>query len=593
MGCVAEQLYQYSGNNPFTDSQGRNFSDSKIQKEFCPISKFWSLFNDHHEILIGTRGSGKTFLLKMMRRSMLSKIDTPQAHQIIEDGEYFAFYVPMHMETVTALLDEQIDDKRKIVLFKYVFNSLLAESIIEEICYYLQSIESIQERYLIDGQYARKIANVWYPTHDNSSIMDLSDLGIRVRSELYNFDYIAGDLQSIAVSFQREIATPLLAIQPLLNQILKIENEPAWIICVDEAEFIPEIFQKCMNSFMRSNTNRIVLKVATLPYYWRTLDTLDPNIVLSSENDFNYQILDMDGDSKDFKALTDKLCAHRIKNRVDMNLDIETLEDFLGKVGNDNRIDYYRVIMGDKKASSEQVVADIVASFSEQRKEGAKKYPNQEKTIHQKFAPILYVREVYQWLHKQGHGNLVPGWYAGADVVRKISQGNPRLFIRLMSSMFSRATSSHFSSKIQHQVIVKFANEFCDASKAIEMDGPEVYEKLADAGEYLHKKVHDGAIVSVGCSFKFKYQGEDSFEDWKKWIQRAVAFSKICVSDEDIIYGLKRDSVLTFSYAYAAKYWLPMRGDIPTVIPTNYKEKGWVSGQLSLFDIAEKDDVSE
>ena len=53
--------------NPFSDSQARNFSDTKLINEFCPISNYWSLFNDQHEVLLGTRGSGKTYLLKMMR----------------------------------------------------------------------------------------------------------------------------------------------------------------------------------------------------------------------------------------------------------------------------------------------------------------------------------------------------------------------------------------------------------------------------------------------------------------------------------------------------------------------------------------------
>lgn len=585
MGCIAEQLYRYPGNNPFSDSQGRNFSDSKIQKEFFPISKFWSLFNDHHEILIGTRGSGKTFLLKMMRRSMLLKMDDNlQARQIINEKSFFSFYVPMHMETVTALLDEEINDDRKITLFKFVFNSLLAQSIVEELNNYFQSIEDRQEKCLLEGRYARKIANVWYPYSDNGEIMDLLDLGVRVRSELYNFDYVTGNIQNIAVTFRREIAATLLAIQPILCQIFQIKDEPAWIICVDEAEFIPEIFQKCMNSFMRSNTNRIALKIATLPYYWKTLDTLDSNIVLSPENDFNYQILDMDGESEDFKGLTNKLCAHRIKSRVDEKMNIESLEDFLGKVGNDNLIDYYREVMGTDKASNEQVIADIMTSFSDARRDGAQNYSDKEKTIHQKFAPILYVREVYKSMHQQGRGHFVPGWYAGADVVRKVSQGNPRLFIRLMSSMFNKATTSRFSTKTQHQVITKFADEFCNASLAIEVDGPAVYEQLKNTGEFLHKKVHEESLKSVGCSFKYKYQTEQEFIEWKKWIERAVAFSKVRVSDEVIIYGLKRDSILTFSYAYAAKYWLPMRKDITTTVPTNFGKKRCVSGQMSLFN---------
>ena len=63
MSRVADMVRGSNCQNPFSDSQARNFSDSKLINEFCPISNYWSLFNDQHEVLLGTRGSGKTFLL--------------------------------------------------------------------------------------------------------------------------------------------------------------------------------------------------------------------------------------------------------------------------------------------------------------------------------------------------------------------------------------------------------------------------------------------------------------------------------------------------------------------------------------------------
>ncbi len=62
----SDLLEGYSGANPFHESQARAGAERKILSEFYPTSAFWSLFNDQHEILLGTRGSGKTFLLRMM-----------------------------------------------------------------------------------------------------------------------------------------------------------------------------------------------------------------------------------------------------------------------------------------------------------------------------------------------------------------------------------------------------------------------------------------------------------------------------------------------------------------------------------------------
>ena len=589
MKAEAEKLYNYTGNNPFSDVQGRNYSDPGISAEFIPTSIFWTLFNNHHEILLGTRGCGKTFLLKMMRRSMVAKINHDLARKIINENIYHPLYVPMHMETVSALNDKRINDERKIILFKCIFNALLAESMIDELIDYLERNYEKKEQMEINARIALKILQTWFPDIDKGEVADLQDLAIMVRQYSSNFDYITGKLESIPVAFKRDFAGTLISIQPILEKYMGIGDESVWLICIDEAEFVPVLFQRCINSFMRSNTNRIVLKVATLPFYWETLSTLDENILISAENDFNYRLLDMDSDSEDYIVLTNRICSHRLKN---INMNVDSLEDFLGTVGNDNRIDYYRSIVGDDKAKSEQVIEDIRNAFSERRRMGSASYPQKEKTIHQKFAPILYVREVYKMPHAKGKGRLVPGWYAGADIVRKVSQGNPRLFIRLMSSLFSKATSNKFSTKLQHQVIYKFAEEFCNASLAIEVDGHLVYHNLSETGKYIQYKVHQRELISVGNTFLYRYKNEADFLKWKRWIQRAIAFSRICVSNDAVVSGLSQNTVYTFSNAYSVKYWIPMRSDVPTKVSTeiidvgavNYLKKGEDDRQMSMFN---------
>ena len=84
MTKFADKIKGFIGENPFKDSQARTFPDKKVLSEFYPTSTFWSLFNEQHEILIRTRGSGKTILLKMMRYSLLKEINDPKAKEIIE-----------------------------------------------------------------------------------------------------------------------------------------------------------------------------------------------------------------------------------------------------------------------------------------------------------------------------------------------------------------------------------------------------------------------------------------------------------------------------------------------------------------------------
>lgn len=129
----SSRIKGFQGQNPFSDSQARNFSDTKVSSEFYPISLFWNMFNDQHEILLGSRGSGKTFLLKMMRYSMLKRINDMRAQKLVQEKNFIAVYVPMHLEFVISIENSNLECDRRIEFFQIAFNCCLAEAILTEL----------------------------------------------------------------------------------------------------------------------------------------------------------------------------------------------------------------------------------------------------------------------------------------------------------------------------------------------------------------------------------------------------------------------------------------------------------------------------
>ena len=151
-----------SAANPFSDSQARNYSDKRVINEFCPISNFWSLFNDQHEIIIGTRGCGKTILLKMMRYSLLSKLNFPQAQKLKEDKSYISFYVPLHLEYIKKISDFALSENDKVSWFRFAFNCALAQAIIVEISEILvEANPNESERIKAEFQLVKAIDQCW------------------------------------------------------------------------------------------------------------------------------------------------------------------------------------------------------------------------------------------------------------------------------------------------------------------------------------------------------------------------------------------------------------------------------------------------
>lgn len=555
---LSANIKKYNGENPFGDYQARNFSDAKVCNEFYPTTTFWSLFNDQHEILIGSRGSGKTVLLRMMSNSMLSTISDDKAKKILNERKFISLYVPMHLEFVASITTSLLSEQQQVDMFQIVFNCLLAQAMISEIPF-LFNEDNTEQKLLLSIRIVKQINEIWFGESD--PVYDFQSLANKINKVFYSICERNDIAPDIPVIFKNHICTPLLSVKDLIANSLKL-NDPTWVVCIDEAEFLTPPLLKCINSFFRSASNRVSLKVATLPFYHSTLETLKNGVSVSDGNDFNYRIIDMDYEGDDFKQVTNRICFQRLSQSMELPYSDTILESFLGKVGNDDLVDYYRNEIKNK-LTAEQIEEKIIASFSPPKRTSAVGYTNKRKTIYDKYAPILFLREMYDRSQK---GNSKPGWYAGAKTVRRVAQGNPRIFIHLMNDLFSKAQKTSLTPKAQHEVIYNYSSGFCKSTKAIESKGPEIYKNLDRVANFLQEKTHQRYLVTASSSFFFKYKTLEDFQKNEEWIKLAIAHSRLFV-DDDIKKGhLTQATKLSLANTFSVAYWIPMRRNSPTTI---------------------------
>lgn len=554
-------IKNYNGENPFVDYQARNYSDAKVCSEFYPTSTFWSLFNDQHEILIGSRGSGKTILLRMMRNSMLSTINNDNSRKILDDKKYISLYVPMHLEFVASITTSLLSEQQQVDLFQVVFNCLLAQAVISEISILFKE-DTSEQGLLLSMRTAKQINEIWFGESEPS--YDFKNISNKVNKVFYSIYEKTDDLSNVPVIFKKQICTPLLSIKDLISNSLNYDD-PTWIICIDEAEFLTPPLLKCINSFFRSASNRVSLKVATLPFYHSTLETLIDGVSVSDGNDFNFRIIDMDYESDDFKQVTNRICFKRLSQSITLSYSDTILESFLGRIGNDDLVDYYRNEINNK-ATTEQIEANIIESFPPKRKKAAVCYENKRKTVYDKYAPIFFLREMYARSQK---GNSKPGWYAGAKTVRRVAQGNPRLFIHLMNDLFTKAQKTSLTPKAQHEVIYNFSSSFCKSTKAIESKGPEIYNNLDRIAIKLQERTHQQYLVSASSSFILKYNSLDDFKNNEEWIKLAIAHSRLFVDDDVKKGDLTAETKMSLANTFSVAYWIPMRKNSPISIDCN------------------------
>jgi hypothetical protein len=137
------------------------------------------------------------------------------------------------------------------------------------------------------------------------------------------------------------------------------------------------------------------------------------------------------------------------------------------------------------------------------------------------------------------------------------------MFIQLMNALFEMARKQYLEPKIQHEVIYQFADDYCESTKALDDMGPILYKKLNTIGNYIEERVHGQSISTYGTSFTLKKS--ISKQEDIRWLQVAIAYSRILVDAETKKSGIRDKTKFTLSNCYAVKYWIPMRSD--TVIP--------------------------
>ncbi|MUP37008.1 ORC-CDC6 family AAA ATPase [Labilibaculum euxinus] len=546
--------------NPFKDSQARNFSNSKLVDEFCPTKFYWDLFNDQHEILIGTRGSGKTILLRMMQYSLLKKINDPRAKKILDEKKYISLYIPTNIEFLRSINPSNVTPDNKIPFFQFGFNCLLAQTLISELKSIIIDIdENLVQQALIEDKICEAISSMWFSEKKSSYTLD--SISFRIDDMYHNFNfYNEHSLEKIPPIFLNSIGKPIQSISKHIFKALKMKVEPIWLICIDEAEFLDIPHQICINSLFRAHSQGIVIKMATLPFKHKTRETLIKNELAEPYgNDFNYRNIEFDPICEDYEKLTDRLCHSRISKIIQNNSDNITLSNFLGSVGNDALVDYYRKETNSENQDRKILEQEIINEFSLKRKESSLTKgigsASNRKSVYDKFAPVFFVREMYK-ISKKGH--RIPGFYAGANMVRKLSEGNPRIFIQIMNQLFEMARKKKLNEKQQHSVLLEFAKQHCDITERLPEYGGILYELLTNISKYLFEHTHYEELKDSGSSFKIskKLMNDNNI---KQAILLGCAYSRVKIDENSLLNGITNDTEFSLSNVYALKYWIPMR----------------------------------
>lgn len=576
----------------FLSDNARNEDDRNIVDWFIDMEVFWSLFSEKHTIIYGSRGSGKTFLSKMASFPLLRQSEMPRAKQLVGELNYVGVFVNTDVRFVGSTSSPVwINDQFRETHFVWKFNINCVKSICTVIDNLLcHCISDDVERFKYE-LHISKIISGYICLNDIPRLKEidfhLSRYEYDIRSKL-NKAHLRGEAKGgyLSDAFSTDILEPVLALINELEHYLPILKTTKWLLFIDEAEFLLEEQQRILNTFMRTHTNRIFLKIATLPFHYRTFDT-NVNVSLQAGDDYQQEFLDSapiytlnKSNAADIYKFAIQLYSIRMKKFLqDQSISVSN-KDY-AKLSDLGRVLYHSRILNPKRKpdADEFTLRKLkkhvnAATYRRSQELLANNPAAFDNSIWRKVAGQIEIRE-HSTTHRLGQNAI--DIYSGLEIAIRCTDGIPRRMINLFQKLAREAMSGaknrnksakHLASddgaildyKIQNRVLSSYADDRFANSLAVPRVGPELNTLINNVGQYLRAKLHDDEISTdyIG-SFFVDVKCTDVV--WEV-VMAGIAYGHIFpnVSSKRPL-TLSRESSFRLSFAYSPKFLLyPAQG---------------------------------
>ncbi len=496
----------------FEIDNARNLTRDELVTTFVPTKTFRRLLSSKNHIILGSRGSGKTALVKMLAHDHLSQLHDEQAQQVIASKSFIGIYVPTRIEWVGGLKNKPWQtEKEKEEFFQWRLNisTCLALLVTAQSCLNTY-VHNKVDRALAEESLAEELSKSWSEhTFNCKTIKELQayleNVEYRKQQQLARMR-IEGKLrlaeEHVGLGFETDLFSPLRMGITLISRLLNFPDETAWLVCLDEAEFLEKMHHRILNSYLRSYSGNLAFKITTMPYRHYTLAT-NTDVPLNVGQDFEYVYIDRDpmaglkkgNDEGQFaKEIFDKRAAvstskyHNIKLSTILGKSY-LLEPKKSNWTRDSREMKLLLKFGDAKTVRRALrLIKTPKQFADQ--------------ISRKIHSALFLREAIASLK----GRMELDCYSGDLMAIRCGDGNPRRLIRIFNSLLLEAkwkitakgkkVPVKLSNKEQTRILTSFSSSTLSRVQS-EMDfGPQLYRLIDMIGNFMRNELHDGPLTT-------------------------------------------------------------------------------------------------
>lgn len=401
----------------------RYLSYQEIAQEFVLTKNFQELKKCCHSILLGTRGCGKTTMLKMLHPYAVREYQKLYP----EFGlDFYGVYIPADRQW-SIILDQLSKETQNIAFYERVSRALVNVNILLA---FIDTLKALFEDEQFDSSskmdYLSLLVKAWKLDNTPPVLevirISLKSIIIDVKNAIsesnFNYDFPF----ACKANFEDTIS---LAIEVFSSKFEFAKKK--WALCFDEMEIAPSWLQdKIVNVCFRSMDQSILFKITATPD-WRVqnYESKSP----SESNDFeiikcwncNYSSI------QDWKVFCDSVIEGQVLSKYKISQD-----DFFKLISDTQKQDlnffFKKLPKVDKgfnavfhKENYDEINGVIKIKNWIQRK-AKYKYP------------ILYCR--YSWFTKE-HQTSTPfeNVYLGEWLLYRMADGNPRLFCNILDDI--------------------------------------------------------------------------------------------------------------------------------------------------------------
>lgn len=568
----------------FAQDNARNEGINEIVGTFVPTEVFWGLFCKRHQVILGCRGSGKTAVMKMISFPYLSRYQHSRAASISTSLEYVGVHMSTDIRFVGALKNKLWrNEEQEERYFVWKFNVNCLKAILVTLPPLLdllfgQTAKRFRVEQGICIELGKRALNVDYIQTISDLVRmleDYEDAKRIVLSQQYRRSDEASEIDALSI----ELCDPIRWCSRLLQAATTRMASANWIICIDEAEYLTPVHFRVINSFMRTHTENIFLKVATMPYHHHCDTNLGTPI--SPAEDFDYVHIDwnreesVDRDGVQIIELANAIFKSRqlrsAENRTPLSLK-QVLGDSVleGPFPLPKNINDALKIVNQHCDEETYLRAQLLSGNRE-------KFGNE---IWRKIAGLAKLRENVD----AAQGMRSVDVYCGAEIIGRCTDGIPRRMINLFhhiaqitsqerakriarsriapNSAAARAPGLERLSPRRQTVLMKdFAERRFMQSQTVPKVGPELTQFIDGAGRYFSHKIH-GEKLSSEVVGSFRADEHTSDELWalvKAGVAYGFVFSNISATER--VRAPDRSGSFRLSYSLSPKYNLmPRRG---------------------------------